>query len=501
MQEIDLNQLHLKGYRLNNLYRIIDKSGSSVPFRLNPVQKSVLENRHSKNLILKARQLGMSTFCVLYMLDDVIFNRHISTGIVSYSLPHAQHVFKNIVGHAFDNLPRELKPKTRGHSARELRLSHGSELRVDTSLRGGTVQNVLVTEAGKICARYPQRAEEIVSGTLEAVPKEGEVWIESTGEGLDGWFTEWCLASDSRGNNNLGQLDYRLHFFPWFIQPEYSMEEEVFFSTQENDYFAKVQSELGIKLTREQCNWYAKKWRLLGDKMQQEYPSSVSESFVSNSDAYYYASGIAQAREDRRIVQHDLYDPLLPVYVIADIGVTDMTVFTFLQMEHGEIRIIDAYADTNKGLDFYANFLLNEKRYVYDTVYLPHDARKKDQLDPDHTYERELRKLMQHTGTKVEVLKRQDKIASIGNAIAHLRHCVFNEVRCGKYISHLVKYRKKWNESLGRYVDDPYHDIHSDYGDSFRYAMQAVAQLQKSGGSGKNLERHKKAVDKRRFKY
>ena len=44
---------------MNNLYRIIDKDGNDLRFTMNSVQEDVFDNLHNRNLILKARQLGM----------------------------------------------------------------------------------------------------------------------------------------------------------------------------------------------------------------------------------------------------------------------------------------------------------------------------------------------------------------------------------------------------------------------------------------------------------
>src|SRR5689334_17031201 len=97
-----------KEWRLNNLYRII-READSIKFKLNSVQNHVLHNLHYRNLILKARQLGMSTFSVIYLLDEVLFTENLQAGIVSYSLEHAQHIFKRIIGHALDTVPSEIK--------------------------------------------------------------------------------------------------------------------------------------------------------------------------------------------------------------------------------------------------------------------------------------------------------------------------------------------------------------------------------------------------------
>lgn len=212
-------------WRLNNFYRIINRDGESVPFRLNSVQDSVLKGLHTRNLILKARQLGMSTFAVIYLLDEALFNSNLSAGIVSYSLEHAQHIFKRIIGHALDTLPEPLKPYAGilQRSAREITFNNGSFLRVDTSLRGGAYQLVLVSEFGKTCARNPLKAEEVVTGTLQSVPLNGRVIVESTGEGNQGFFSEMVTAAALRGNENLSPLEYKLHFFPWFTEPNFSL--------------------------------------------------------------------------------------------------------------------------------------------------------------------------------------------------------------------------------------------------------------------------------------
>src|SRR3990167_10406362 len=56
---VDFSRLHDKEYRLNNLYYIVDRYGSNIKFEMNAVQRDVFRGMHTRNLILKARQLGM----------------------------------------------------------------------------------------------------------------------------------------------------------------------------------------------------------------------------------------------------------------------------------------------------------------------------------------------------------------------------------------------------------------------------------------------------------
>jgi hypothetical protein len=469
---------------MNNLYHIIDRDGNDIKFKMNPIQE--------------ARQLGMSTFAVLYLLDETLFNNNLSAGIVSYSLQHAQHIFKRIIGHALDHMPPELGDiGVIQRSAHEITFSHGSFLRVDTTLRGGTCQLVLVSEFGKTCARSPQKAEEIITGTLQTVAQNGRIIIESTGEGSSGFFADMVNQSNLRGNEDIGNLEYKLFFYPWFTERKYSVEHKTKIDVDLSDYFDGIEEKLDIKLSLPQRYWYAQQKLVLGDKVKQEFPSTVAESFVSNSEAYYYAEHVDRAYNENRVLDVSIYDALLPVYVAMDIAVNDQTAIIFFQINHGEIRIIDFYEDTNKGLDFYASLLMNDKKYIYHTVFLPHDAAHRDGIVVENTYAREFGKIFAHTNTRFQVLKRTDKNVGIRNAQNKFSRCVFYSKRCKPLLEHLTKYRRKWHEGTGKYIDDPLHDKHSDSADALRYALIAVNNIETVGSMAGALDKHRKAVDMR----
>lgn len=489
-----------KIWRLNNLYRIVDKNGNSIPFKLNSVQQEVAECTHNRKLILKARQLGLSTYAVLDVLDEALFTENLACGIVSYSLEHAQHIFKRIIGHALDTFPKELKPLIGilTQSARELTFANGSFIRVDTSLRGGSYPCILVSEFGKTCARSPLKAEEVVTGTLQAVPSKGRVIIESTAEGAEGFFAEMCQKCIINGNDNLTELDYYFFFHPWFKDPSYTIQSQVTIDSTQVDYFESIEKECSVKLSEGQRRWYAHQSSILGDKIKQEFPSTPKESFFSSSDAYYYAECVEGAYKESRVLQTPIYDPLEPTYAAMDIGATDLTCIIFFQVVHGEIRIIDYYEDNNKSVDFYVNFMLQDKSYLLRMIFLPHDAAHKDGIIVENSYKREMDKLIAHTKTKTLVLPRTDKSIGIANAKVKFSRCVFNEKKCKALINHLSKYRKKWSEQYGRFIDEDFHDIHSHSADAFRYTCQAVTHIETISMQGVALEKHKQIVESRR---
>lgn len=498
MVKIDLSS---KKWRMNNLYHIIDKDGNSIIFKMNPVQQHLFENIHSRNLILKARQLGMSTFAVLYLLDETLFCKNLSCGIVSYSLEHAQHIFKRIIGHALDHFSESLKPYLGiiNRSAREITFNNGSFLRVDTSLRGGSYQMVLVSEFGKTCSRSPQKAEEVITGTLQTVPINGTIIIESTGEGNDGFYADMINQAHQRGNDNLTALDYKLFFYPWFTDSSYCVEDMVSktFTPEQNDYFAKVQKDCSVTLTHGQKCWYSLQERILGDKVKQEFPSTVSESFLSSNDAYYFALAINKAYQEGRCLSISPYDALMPIYIAMDIGVNDLTVIIFFQIGHGEVRVIDYYEDKDKDVDFYAKFLLQDKKYLYHTIFLPHDAVKRSIHDVSNTYERDFKRLFTGTSTRFHVLKRMDKQLSISHARNMINRTVFNINRVKPLVEAMSKYRKQWHEGTGRYLEDPLHNQVSNASDCWQYVSQAVTHLETVCGREGAFESHKKVVENR----
>jgi len=271
-------------------------------------------------------------------------------------------------------------------------------------------------------------------------------------------------------------------------------------TTEQTDYFIKLEKDLKITLSPGQRRWYCMQQSILGDKIQQEFPSTIEESFLSSSDAYYYAEYIAKAYKEGRILNTSPYDALLPTYVAMDIGVNDLTAIIFFQCAHGEIRIIDYYEDNRKGVDFYVNFITREKNYMISTVFLPHDAAKMDGIVVENTYERDFRRLLVNTAINVRVLKRTDVNLGISHAKIKFARSVFNGPRCKQLIEHLGKYRKQWSEPQGRYLDRPYHDLHSNAADCWRYVCSAVNSVESSVNTSSELEKHRAAVDSRRMR-
>src|SRR5215831_6060909 len=213
-------QLKDRRWRLSNLYSIIDKDGRKLPFRPNWAQLALLDEIHNQNCILKARQLGFTTFIQLFMLDACLFNSNVRAGTIAHRLDDARTIFRDKVKFPYDNLPDVLKaarPIIRD-SADELIFSNNSSIRVSTSMRSGTLQFLHVSEYGQLCARFPDKAREVRTGALNAVQAGQCVFIESTAEGKEGHFYDLCETAQAKQRTGapLTPLDFKFNFFPWW---------------------------------------------------------------------------------------------------------------------------------------------------------------------------------------------------------------------------------------------------------------------------------------------
>lgn len=180
------------------LYKIMIKGDDGetnlvAPFIPNTPQLDLLANLHTRNNILKARQLGFTTLIEIFLLDCALFKANVRAAVIAQSEDVAKTIFRDKVSFAYKNLPASLRaamPLERD-SASELLFAHNnSSVRVATSARSGTLQYLHISEFGKICAKFPDRADEVITGSIPAVPTNGMVFIESTAEGQDGHFLQ-----------------------------------------------------------------------------------------------------------------------------------------------------------------------------------------------------------------------------------------------------------------------------------------------------------------------
>jgi len=443
---------------------------------MNWAQKELHDSLHSFDVILKARQLGITTFFCIYLLDKVLWNNNIQAGIIAHTLDDAQNIFQDKLKYAFDQLHPNIRKLFRavGDSAKELAFNNGSIIRVGTSLRSSTLQYLHISEFGKICAKSPEKAREIITGSLNTVHVGQNIFIESTAEGKEGAFFNICQEAQKK--KELTAIDFKFFFFPWWRHPEYLLNTFVNIPTTLEEYFAKLANK-GITLTDQQKWWYVKKYQIQQEDMLREFPSYPEEAFQASQEGNWYALQIKELYDSNHITNVS-YDRALPVFTAWDLGQADYTAIWFFQLNRsGDINVIDYFQGRDKPLDQLTT-ILKSKKYVYGNCIWPSDANARDRAGI--TFVTQARNL----GWSGIVLEPHGLRDGINLVRATIGRCWFDQTKCKDGIITLENYKKKWSPIIGGWSSEPLHDEYSHGADAFRYLCSGLARLGHGGPKG-----------------
>lgn len=255
---------------------------------------------HRYNAIVKARQHGFTTEACIDELDEALWVPGMTCAIIAHERIALDEIFQ-IVKRAYTNLPDALKPETKTDTLRMYRFTYrfdglplDSNIYVALKLRSGTVRRLHISESA-----YIKDRAELIAGSKQAVPKDGHITEETTGNGYNTFYDFYMRAHE---NKNPSDFDYKAYFYPWFINPDYTLPGEL---TDKTEAETELQNTLG--LTDGQLIW--RRWKkqelleesvgvgLTGDQLfKQEYPSTVMEAFQSGVGTVFDAEKIEQVR-------------------------------------------------------------------------------------------------------------------------------------------------------------------------------------------------------------
>lgn len=478
-------------WRLNSgIYRIVDDEAREIPFRMKREQEEFFDALWYWNLILKSRQHGFTTECALIALDQALFTTNFSAGMIAQTKQDAAELFQKKIRTTYDKLPQALRnhvPETRD-AAGVLSLANGSSLYVDNSMRGGTLNFLHVSEFGKICATRPDIAQEIKSGAINTLKAGMRLIIESTAEGAEGLFYEWCTdaMNAKKEGRKLTKKSFKLHFFGWHQKPENVLDPEGVNIEPWRKYFAELEANHGIVLTAEQKAWYAETAHIQGDKMKQEHPSTPEEAFAASMEGVIYKEEMDYLRSQGRITDVP-WDPKVPVSVGFDLGTRGKTSLWVHQRNGLFHDLIDHHSATNKGVDYFCNWL-GQTPYNVKTIYLPHDGNTNLQGRTLFTRADLFREGM--PGAEIIIVPR---IPSIDEGIAatrpFLRMCRMDRTKCAEGIHSLDHYRWAWDERLGAYSRTPLENGPDHDADSLRQLAQHFRKLEQDDEGAGNFRR------------
>lgn len=480
------------------LYKIMIKGDGDdaedaqvMPFKPNRAQRRFISRLWHRNLILKARQLGFTTLVCILWLDHALFNANQRCGIIAQDRDAAEAIFRDKVKFAYENLPPEIRERfpLGRDSASELLFAHNnSSIRVATSVRSGTIHRLHVSEYGKICAKYPDKANEVVTGSIPAVPLNGILIIESTTEGREGDFFKKVEDAKKKqiSCQKLTERDFRLHFYAWWQEPKYRMDSTtVIVTAKEHDYFDRIEQLMECRIDPDQRAWYVatKREDFSGaeEKMWQEYPSTPEEAFQVSTEGHYFASDMLAVRKRGGITRVPTLD--LPVNTFWDIGNSDGTAIWFHQCLRGEDRFIWYYEGHGEDLRHYVKQLV-DKGYLFGRHYLPHDADHKRLGDYNRSIKDQLQELL--PGQQFEIVPRvTDLMTGIYATRKHLKGCFIDDEGCKEGVKRLEGYKRKFSRADNRFTDQPDKaNGCSEGADAFRQWAQAKELGMVDDGAG-----------------
>jgi hypothetical protein len=185
-----------------------------VIFNLYPFQEKVLhllrDNPYS--IILKSRQLGISTLSAGYSLWMMLFQKDKNILCIATKQETARNMVTK-VKFMYDNLPSWLKIEADENNKLSLRLSNGSQIKATSASsdagRSEAVSLLLIDEAAFI-----DQIGEIWASAQQTLATGGGAIVLSTPYGTGNWFHKTWVSAE---NNENDFLPIRL---PWYVHPE-----------------------------------------------------------------------------------------------------------------------------------------------------------------------------------------------------------------------------------------------------------------------------------------
>ena len=287
-QLVRLENPTMRDVAMCRLLRIRDKQRQLVPLVTNRAQKEYEFGRRQKNIVLKARQLGITTYVAARFFLETITQPGTLSVQVAHDQESAEEIFK-IVHRFWENLPKALRSgplKTSRANIRQMVFpALDSEYRVETAAdpnagRGLTIHNLHCSEV----ARWPRDGAETLASLRAAVPQDGEIVLESTPNGASGVFYEEWRRADETGSAR--------HFFPWWYEESYEEERPAeLLKTDELELMKRA----GVNAR--QIAWRRTNFATLRQLAPQEFAEDAASCFLASGECVFDAREVARRME------------------------------------------------------------------------------------------------------------------------------------------------------------------------------------------------------------
>ena len=189
-------------YFINTYAKIAHPMHGLVPFKTYDFQAQLIRdfNDYRFNIILKARQLGISTITAAYVMWMMLFHRDKNVLVMATKFGTAANLVKK-VKHVMKNLPQWLKISEISVDNRtSFELFNGSQIKASsTSVDAGRSEalSLLVIDE----AAHVENLDELWTGLYPTLSTGGRCIALSTPKGVGNWFHQAYIAAASGDND------------------------------------------------------------------------------------------------------------------------------------------------------------------------------------------------------------------------------------------------------------------------------------------------------------
>lgn len=290
------------------------KTGDIVQFEAWPLQIHYEEEKakaaalgYTKCVLLKYRRGGFTTYEQAESYAMAVSKPNVRCLTLAHTEENTTEIFR-ISKRYWENDPH--RPPIRGvGNARRLEFPSLDSVYFTATAsgnapgRGDTLSRVHGSEVSKWCVG-PNQAEvvtDLVAGLSEAC-SHGTMVMESTPNGVDGWFCPTYREAKARVNN------WYPIFLPWFVDPlntvpEGDYNEQEILETidpEEKELLEMAARDWSIVITPAQIAWRRKKMRDLGSLFPQEYPEDDETCFLTSGTPYYDTAFLIKLRKSMK---------------------------------------------------------------------------------------------------------------------------------------------------------------------------------------------------------
>jgi len=285
--------LRKPGWQIRRCAYIVNKAGELVRFKPNRAQEIFDADPHPRKIVLKSRQLGFTTYGVIVQFIRTLLTKHYRALFVAHLKGEAENILNNKLTVLWDNYPLKQLYKLVSKNRGEFRVNFGDDsesfIRVASSGRSGTYDDVHITELSKMEKEERSKAIELVRGTIPAVPFTGRITIESTAEDDWGLFYEMFWEAWDRKEDPL-PTQFKAFFFNWTYDDE-EIEKYPVISLAGRDqaqWFLERQQRFGW--SDREVSYYYQVWLQLNrdfEALLQQYPTTPEEAFRSSGTKFF----------------------------------------------------------------------------------------------------------------------------------------------------------------------------------------------------------------------